>query len=78
MALITTTETIGGREFTHNRSDAGYKIKQDGTDILYDGAYDPIDSGRTYTETDESIDPDANPEDIVYTELGKILFGEED
>ena len=74
MALITTTETIDGREFTHNYSDTGYMIEQNGTGILYDDAYDPIDSGRTYTETDQPIEPEQD----VYTELGKILFGEED
>ena len=76
MALITTTETIGGREFTYNRSDSGYMIKQDGTNALYSEAYDPVNSGRTYTETNIPIDG-WQPEDI-YSELGRILFGEED
>lgn len=75
MALITTTKTIDGVEYAYNYSDAGYMIEQDGTGIRYDEALDPVDSGRTYTETDEKIEG-ANPESI-YTELGKILFGEE-
>lgn len=32
-------------------SDAGMKIERDG--VRYDEAIDPVDSGRTYTETDE-------------------------
>lgn len=76
MALITTTETIGGIEYIRNRSDAGFMIEQNGTGILYSDAIDPINSGRTYTETDISIDGE-QPEDI-YAELGRILFGEED
>lgn len=34
-------------------SDEGYKIKQNGTGIVYDEAIDPENSGRTYTETTE-------------------------
>lgn len=77
MALITTTKTIDGVEYAYNYSDAGYMIEQMGTGIHYVEAIDPINSGRTYTETDQPIDPDADP-DEVYTELGKILFGEEE
>lgn len=77
MALITTTETIDGREFTHNRSDLFYMIKQDGTDVLYADAYDPIDSGRTYTETDIAID-EQDAISAAYELAGRILLGEED
>ena len=41
--------TIFQRELIRNYSDAGYKIQRDG--VLYDEAIDPLDSGRTYTET---------------------------
>lgn len=77
MALITTTETIGGRVFTHNRSDVGYMIKQDGTNVLYEDAYDPIDSGRTYKETDKPIEG-YDAEAAAYELAGRILLGEED
>lgn len=50
-------------------SDAGYKIRQDGTGIVYDEAIDPEDSGRTYTETDELIP-------VTSEQLLAILTGE--
>lgn len=37
-------------------SDESYKIMQAGTEIVYDEAVDPVDSGRTYTETTKKID----------------------
>jgi hypothetical protein len=37
----------------------------------YNEAYDPIDSGRTYTETDIPIEEDVTAEEIV-----NILTGE--
>lgn len=54
------TETFekNGRTLVRTWSDAGYRIRQDGTGAVYDEAVDPADSGRTYTETDEQR-PDA-------------------
>ena len=54
------TETLekNGRTLIRTYSDAGYRIRQDGTGAVYDEAVDPADSGRTYTETDEQR-PDA-------------------
>lgn len=37
-------------------SDEGYLIEQDGTGAIYSEAIDPVDSGRTYTETDVLIE----------------------
>lgn len=51
--IQTETITIGSRQFIRTYSDAGMKIERDG--IRYDEAVDPIDSGRTYTETDEPV-----------------------
>ena len=52
-------------------SDAGMKIKQDGTGAIYDEAIDPASMGRTYTETDEPIDEDpAEAEEILNIILG--------
>ncbi len=48
------TEEIRGIEFKKTYSDAGYMIERGG--IRYGVAYDPIDSDRTYTETDELIE----------------------
>lgn len=42
--------TINGKKFVRTWSDDGMMIERDGA--LYDEAYDPADSGRTYTETD--------------------------
>lgn len=52
------TKGISGVVFIYTYSDAGYKIRQDGTGALYDEAYDPVDTYRTYTETDIPIDDD--------------------
>lgn len=54
---------INNHELIRTYSDAGFKIRKDGTDEIYDEAIDPADSGRTYTETDESIE--VEPEEIV-------------
>lgn len=47
-----------GRTLVRTSSDAGYLIRQDGTGAVYDEAVDPVEMGRTYTETDEQR-PDA-------------------
>lgn len=46
--------TINGRQFIYTHSDDNMKIERDG--IEYDEAYDPIDTGRTYTETTHIIE----------------------
>ena len=50
--------TINGRTLVRTYSDANRMIQQDGTGAVYSEAYDPADSGRTYTETEESIETD--------------------
>lgn len=67
------TVTINGRTFTRTYSDSGYMIKQDGTGAVYSEAYDPVDSGRTYTETEEEIVTEADTED--YKTAFEILTG---
>lgn len=47
------TETIGDR--VHTYSDAGMKIRQDQTGIVYEDAMDVPEMGYAYTETDEPI-----------------------
>ena len=54
--IITETITINGKEFTRNYSDAGYMIQKVGTEEIYSEAVDPINSGRTYVETDILIE----------------------
>lgn len=46
--------TINGKQFVHTFSDNDMKIERDG--IEYDEAYDPIDTGRVYTETNHIIE----------------------
>ena len=56
--IKTETITMNNRTFVRTYSDANRMIKQDGTGAVYSEAYDPVDSGRTYTETEESIETD--------------------
>ena len=54
--IKTETVTMNNRTFVRTYSDANLMIQQDGTGAVYSEAYDPVDSGRTYTETEESIE----------------------
>jgi hypothetical protein len=47
---------INNYEFIRTYSDAGLKIRKNGTDEIYDEAIDPAGSGRTYVETDEPVE----------------------
>ena len=62
------TEIRGNCIYTY--SDIGMKIHGGVPEGDYDEAYDPIDSGRTYTETDIPI------EESTAEELLNILTGE--
>lgn len=57
--IITETILINEKEFIRNYSSLGFMIERDG--IRYCEAVDPVDSGRTYIETDEII-PELNEE----------------
>ena len=67
---------LNGRTFLHTFSDANFFIERDG--VKYEEAYDPIGTGRTYTETSEEIvlpveeDTEATIDDYkeALTELG--------
>lgn len=52
--IVTEIITILGTEYQHTYSDKGYFIERDG--IQYSDAVDPINSGRTYTETEEEVE----------------------
>ena len=67
------TITINGRTFVRTYSDANRMIKQDGTGAVYSEAYDPVDSGRTYSETDEEIPTEADSGD--YKTAFEIITG---
>ena len=51
--IITETVLINEKEFIRNYSSDRFMIERDG--IRYTEAIDPVDSGRTYIETDELI-----------------------
>ena len=70
--IKTETITIGGKQFTHTYSTAGCYIERDGEH--YADAIDPIDSGRTYTETDIPIK--IEEEDVYHTSYN-IVAGQE-
>lgn len=63
------TETVNN--LIHTWSDLGMKIHGGMPEGDYDEAYDPIDMGRTYTETNIPIDDETSAEEIV-----NILTGE--
>lgn len=63
------TEIIGNLIKTY--SDIGMKIHGGMPEGNYDEAYDPIDSGRTYVETDIPIEENVTAEEII-----DILTGE--
>ena len=71
--IKTETITINGRTFVRTYSDANRMIQQDGTGAVYAEAYDPVDSGRTYSETEEEI-PTAT-DDADYKTAFEILIG---
>ena len=58
--------------FIYTYSDLGMKIHGGMPEADYDEAYDPIDSGRTYTETDIPIEEDATADELL-----NILTGEQ-
>lgn len=70
--IITETITIKGKEFTKNYSDAGYMIQKVGTEEIYSEAIDPVDSGRTYVETDKVIESN---EEFSDTEFRNMVEG---
>ena len=70
--IITETVTISGQQYKKTYSDSGVKVHGGFPESDYDEVYDPIDSGRTYTETDIPIDDS----EADATEILNILTGE--
>ena len=52
--IVKTTKVINSIEYDYTYSDAGMMIERDGA--RYAEAIDPLNSGRTYTETDTPIE----------------------
>lgn len=46
--------TINSKEYLHTFSDSGMLIERDG--VMYSDAIDPIESGRTYSESSLPIE----------------------
>ena len=63
------TETVNN--LIHTWSDLGMKIHGGFPEADYDEAYDPIELGRTYTETDIPIESETTAEELL-----EILTGE--
>lgn len=71
--IVTENMTINGKTFVKTYSDSGYMVERDG--VRYSEAIDPIDSGRTYTETDERIPYDDMTETEQKAAAYDILTG---
>lgn len=72
---------VNGRTLVRTYSDANRMIQQDGTEIVYTEAVDPVGSGRTYTETDIAIERTEEERMAQLEEDSKalkILLGEEE
>ena len=52
--IIQTTKEINGVMYAYAYSDSGFMIERDG--VRYSEAVDPIDTNRTYVETDKLIE----------------------
>ena len=65
----------GGGNLIRTYSDAGYRIMQTDTGVVYDEAIDPEIVGRSYTETDDLIPVDDT--DLTEKEILDILLGDE-
>lgn len=70
--IITETVTINGQEFEHVYSDAGKYLVRDGKQ--WEEVYNPLDTGRTYTEGELIAEEEATAEEIV----GILLGGADD
>ena len=71
--IQTETITINGRQYQRTYSDAGYLIERDGAQ--YSEAVDPLDSGRTYTETDVPVETEPMTETEEKAMAYDILTG---
>lgn len=75
MAIVTEHFEIDGVDFIRTYSDRGVMIHGGVPEADYSEACDPASFGRTYTETDIPVDPNAETADKA--EAYDILMGEE-
>ena len=71
--IVKTTQEINGVVYAYTYSDSGFMIERDG--VRYAEAIDPLDSGRTYTETDALIEAEHMTETEEKAEAYDILTG---
>lgn len=64
---------VNGRTLVRTYSDANRMIRQDSTGNIYSEAVDPLNSGRSYTETEEEIPTPTD--DADYKTAFEILIG---
>ena len=69
MAIVTETVTIENVQYIHTYSDLGMMIHGGSPEADYSEAYDPVGTGRTYTETDIPV------EETTAEEVLNILMG---
>lgn len=58
--IVTEHVILNNREFIHNYSDEDFYIQKEGTQEIYEDAYDIPESGYTYIETDKKIEREDN------------------
>ena len=71
--IKTETIVINGKEYIRTWSDNHKMIERDGA--LYEEAIDPIDTNRTYTETDEDIPEEILDEVVAKARAYDIITG---
>lgn len=71
--IKTEVVTIRDKQYQRTYSDAGFLIERDGAQ--YSEAVDPLDSGRTYTETDSPMESEPMTETEEKALAYDILMG---
>ena len=66
--VIQTTATLNGVTYDYTYSDSGRYIVRDGAS--YEEAYDPLNSGRVYTEGDPIVSDESEAQTILSILLG--------
>lgn len=68
MSVIQTTATLNGTTYDYTYSDSGRYIVRDGAS--YEEAYDPLNSGRVYTEGEPIVTDENEAASILAILLG--------
>ena len=68
--IVTETTTINGQQFEHVYSDAGKYLVRDGQQ--WEEVYNPLDTGRVYTEGELIPETEATAEEVLDVLLGGI------